>query len=609
MPQARSPAGGARAGPRARRVAVAAPRRGAVPCASALAAKKKTTQPRERREARACLREAGRGRNLGHVRAALLALDPPHARRLVHATEFFALRVRWGRRAEVRECCARDRTASGVAACAVGRHGDAWTHSHRGRRGERARRVERDPPGRRVRDGDRGRRLQGARQARGLRPRRHPHRSEDARARRDRVHGEGQGRGARRRLRGDDRVRDDPERRRGGEKGGRELPHQAARLRGARGGDRAGDGEGAPPSRDAAAARSPARAERVRPHRDERPEDARGARAGGAGRAHARERARHRRERHRQGAHRRGHPRRQPALGEALRAAALRISRRVAPRERAFRARARRVHRSHRAARRALQAGRRRDALSRRDRRDPRRHAGEAPSLPSGARVRAGRRQRDAEGRRPHHRRHEPRPPGGDREGGVPRGPLLPAQRRRRGDPPAARPQGGHRGPRQLLPPPVRRRERPDDRRLQRRRARPADRLCLARKRAGARERDRARGGALQRAADRGEAPPRGGRPAGGARRGAADPGLHDSRSRAVRDPEDARGVRRLDVEGGDDPRRVDAQDPVQAPRVRRPAPFERRPRRSGRRAWEEIALQRRARAPLAPGRVDGDDR
>ena len=46
-------------------------------------------------------------------------------------------------------------------------------------------------------------------------------------------------------------------------------------------------------------------------------------------------------------------------------------------------------------------------------------------------------------------------------------------------------------------------------------------------------------------------------------------PGSTIARSRALRDPEDARGVRGLDVEGGDDPRHQPAQDPVQAPRVR----------------------------------------
>ena len=69
----------------------------------------------------------------------------------------------------------------------------------------------------------------------------------------------------------------------------------------------------------------------------------------------------------------------------------------------------------------------------------PHGHAGEAAALPPGEDVRARRRQRDAEGRRPHHRRDEPRPEGRDREGRVPRGPLLPAQRRRARAPAAPR--------------------------------------------------------------------------------------------------------------------------------------------------------------------------
>src|SRR5205807_1411891 len=81
--------------------------------------------------------------------------------------------------------------------------------------------------------------------ARGVRPRRRPHRSEDARARRDRPHGKGPGHGERGDLRGDDRLRVDRERRRGGEEGRVQLPHQAARFPGARRRGRARGGAGA----------------------------------------------------------------------------------------------------------------------------------------------------------------------------------------------------------------------------------------------------------------------------------------------------------------------------------------------------------------------------
>ena len=93
---------------------------------------------------------------------------------------------------------------------------------------------------------------------------------------------------------------------------------------------------------------------------------------------------------------------------------------------------------------------------------------------------------------------------------------------------------------------------------------------ALAGQRARARERHRARRGALRRPAHRGEAPAADARPASGARRGAARSRIDHPRSRALRDPEDPRSVRRLDVEGGARSSASDAQDSVQAPRVRR---------------------------------------
>ena len=55
--------------------------------------------------------------------------------------------------------------------------------------------------------------------------------------------------------------------------------------------------------------------------------------------------------------------------------------------------------------------------------------AGQAAARAAGARVRAGRRHRDHQGRRPRGLGHQPRPRDADRRGQVPRGPLLPAQR------------------------------------------------------------------------------------------------------------------------------------------------------------------------------------
>ncbi len=176
------------------------------------------------------------------------------------------------------------------------------------------------------------------------------------------------------RVRRDDRVRDDLERGRRREEGRRQLPDRSRSTSTAlavvieRAMEKARLLSG-----DPGAPRPAARAQRLRPHRLVRPADERGARARGAGRPEQGQRAHHGRERHRQGAHRRGDPPRQPARQGPVRAPALRGAGRVAARERALRPRARRVHRRGRPARGALRAGRRRDAVPRRDRRDPRR--------------------------------------------------------------------------------------------------------------------------------------------------------------------------------------------------------------------------------------------
>ena len=102
---------------------------------------------------------------------------------------------------------------------------------------------------------------------------------------------------------------------------------------------------------------------------------------------------------------------------------------RGAGRERAVRPREGGVHRRDRPPHRPVRAGRRRHDLPRRDRRASRRDPGQAAPRPPGARVRAGRRHDADEGRRPGHRRHQPRPAQGRPREDVPRGPLLPAQR------------------------------------------------------------------------------------------------------------------------------------------------------------------------------------
>ncbi len=74
-------------------------------------------------------------------------------------------------------------------------------------------------------------------------------------------------------------------------------------------------------------------------------------------------------------------------------------------------------------------AGRRRDAVSRRNRRPAARRAAEAPALPRAAGNHADRRDEAAEGGRAGARGHQRRPRAARRGGQVPRGSLLPAQR------------------------------------------------------------------------------------------------------------------------------------------------------------------------------------
>ena len=95
---------------------------------------------------------------------------------------------------------------------------------------------------------------------------------------------------------------------------------------------------------------------------------------------------------------------------EAVRQGQLRRASRVADRVRAVRLRARRVHRGAGPQEGPLRAGRRRHALSGRDRRPEPGHAGEAPARAAGARVRAPRRHADHPGERASRGRHAPKP-------------------------------------------------------------------------------------------------------------------------------------------------------------------------------------------------------
>ena len=168
--------------------------------------------------------------------------------------------------------------------------------------------------------------------------------------------------------------------------------------------------------------------------------DSAGAEAGDGGRrprgADQRHRADHRRERRRQGAGRAHHPPQQPAQPRALRAGELRGDSRGADRVGAVRPRKGIVHRRHREADRQVRAGRSRHDLPRRGRRHEREDAGQGAARAPGRRGRAPRIGAHDQGRRPGDRRDQQEPRGGDREGALPRGSVLPA--RRHPDPGAA---------------------------------------------------------------------------------------------------------------------------------------------------------------------------
>ena len=95
--------------------------------------------------------------------------------------------------------------------------------------------------------------------------------------------------------------------------------------------------------------------------------------------------------------------------------------------------------------------------LPRRDRRDERRHAGQAAARAAGAPVPPRRRPRGAAGRHPRDRGHQPGSRQGGRRGAVPRGPVLPDQRHPDRAAAAARAPRGHPAARRALPGEVRR--------------------------------------------------------------------------------------------------------------------------------------------------------
>ena len=160
-----------------------------------------------------------------------------------------------------------------------------------------------------------------------------------------------------------------------------------------------------------------------------------------------------------QGAGRARHPPQQPAQGRALRAGQLRGHPRGADRERALRPREGLVHRRDREADRQVRAGPQGHDLPGRGRRHEPAHPGQGAARPAGGRGRAHRLPEDDQGGRARHRRHQQGPRGGDREGRLPRGPLLPPQRHPHPRAAAARARRGHPGARAALREAVLRRE------------------------------------------------------------------------------------------------------------------------------------------------------
>ena len=186
---------------------------------------------------------------------------------------------------------------------------------------------------------------------------------------------------------------------------------------------------------------------------------------GGTGRQDRRDGADHGGDRDRKG--RRGQRRPPPELppgpppleGELRRAAG------HAHRERAVRARQRRLHRGHHREGRTLRARRWRHHLPGRDRGSAARAPAQAAAGAPGRRVRACGIHENEKGRLASDRRHQPEPEGSDGRGEVPPRSLLPSERLPPGAAAAARATGGHPASGVVLPERARRETRQGDHR------------------------------------------------------------------------------------------------------------------------------------------------
>ncbi len=294
----------------------------------------------------------------------------------------------------------------------------------------------------------------------------------------------------------------------------------------------------------------------------------------------------HGRERHGQGGARAARPPPLEPGRQAVRLGELRGDPRAASGKRALRSREGRLHGRRRASDREVRGGLRRHAAARRDLRDGRAPAGQAPARHPGTRDRPGGRGQAGAGGHPHHRDVQPQPRRRREGGQLPRGPALPAERREPEDPAAARSPGGRDRARRAFREKVRRRERrsraqPRDRGQAR-----IDRGALARQRARTREHhapgdppvvrhgDRRRRDPLaRRPALRG---PRGeptdrhggpGRPDGGGDDAGAG-GAHGGRSGARPHPRHARPLPRQPHPRGPHPRHLHPHAAQQAQRV-----------------------------------------
>ena len=160
-----------------------------------------------------------------------------------------------------------------------------------------------------------------------------------------------------------------------------------------------------------------------------RPGHGGGAGAGGAARPVGCRHPHHRRERHRQGGAGAARPRPEPARARAVRGAELRGAAGEPAGKRAVRPREGRLHRRDRRPQGQVRAGRRRHLAARRGGRDGPAPPGQAAPRHPGARGGQARRHPPRARRRPHPRRHQPRPDGRGARRPLPGGPVLPPQR------------------------------------------------------------------------------------------------------------------------------------------------------------------------------------